>query len=112
MGDVPVHHGPSPDDWTTGILECCGGDGYGKAGDSAGSTICKFVTTLEFCMCLRFVMNAVQVARSDCIRTTGCRASSAAAATHSCSTTSSELMAVRMVALRLRNQQIKKTNIR
>jgi len=41
MGDVPVHHGNSPDDWTTGIFECCGGDGYGKAGDSAGATVCR-----------------------------------------------------------------------
>jgi hypothetical protein len=47
MGDA-VNHGRSPDDWTTGILECCGGDGYGKGGDSAGSTVCKFVMSFDF----------------------------------------------------------------
>ncbi len=30
------------DDWSTGLLDCCGGDGFGKAGDSAGATICEF----------------------------------------------------------------------
>ena len=27
-------------DWSTGLLDCCGGDGFGKSGDSAGNTTC------------------------------------------------------------------------
>ena len=30
-------------DWKTGLLECCGGDGFGKAGESAGVSACKEV---------------------------------------------------------------------
>jgi len=28
-------------DWSTGILDCCGGDGFGKGGESAGASVCE-----------------------------------------------------------------------
>ena len=50
MGDITVHQAAGGDDWSTGILECCGGDGYGKGGDSAGATVCEYANR----SCARF----------------------------------------------------------
>jgi hypothetical protein len=41
MGDVPVGQIIGDGDWSTGLLDCCGGDGYGRSGESAGATICE-----------------------------------------------------------------------
>jgi hypothetical protein len=41
MGEIPVAQVIGVGDWSTGLLDCCGGDGFGKAGDSAGATVCE-----------------------------------------------------------------------
>mmetsp|Transcript_2391 Transcript_2391/g.6424 ORF Transcript_2391/g.6424 Transcript_2391/m.6424 type:complete len:198 (-) Transcript_2391:486-1079(-) len=43
MGDIPVGQVIGDGDWSTGLLDCCGGDSFGKGGDSAGATVCREV---------------------------------------------------------------------